>query len=91
MRALLWGFRLLIFLFLLAFALKNTDPVSVRFFFDNDWQAPLIIIVLAFFVAGALLGALSLLGTVFSLRREVSRLKRESARAREASHPVAGL
>ena len=91
MRALLWGFRLLIFLFLLAFALKNTDPVSVQFFFDSAWQAPLIIIVLAFFVVGAALGALSLLGTVFSLRREVSRLKRESARAKETSLPVAGL
>ena len=76
MRALLWGFRAFIFLFLLAFALKNTDQVSVRFFFDTAWQAPLIIIVLAFFVGGALLGVLSLLGTVFGLRREVSRLKR---------------
>lgn len=45
------------------------------FFFGADWQAPLIIIVLAFFAAGAALGVLSLLGTVFSLRREVSRLK----------------
>ena len=76
MRALMWGCRIFIFLFLLAFALKNSDPVSVRFFFDSAWQAPLIIIVLAFFAGGAALGALSLLGTVFGLRREVSRLKR---------------
>ena len=75
MRALLWGCRVFIFLFLFAFALRNTDLVSVRFFFGADWQAPLIIIVLAFFAAGAALGVLSLLGTVFSLRREVSRLK----------------
>ncbi|MBS1227341.1 MAG: putative integral rane protein [Proteobacteria bacterium] len=76
MRVLLWGCRIFIFLFLLAFALKNSDPVSVRFFFDTAWQAPLIIIVLAFFAGGAALGALSLLGTVFGLRREVSRLRR---------------
>ncbi len=75
MRALLWGCRVFIFLFLLAFALKNTDPVSVRFFFGTEWQAPLILIVLAFFAGGAFLGVLSLLGTVFGLRREVSRLK----------------
>lgn len=75
MRALLWGCRVFIFLFLFAFALRNTDLVSVRFFFGADWQAPLIIIVLAFFAGGAALGVLSLLGTVFSLRREVSRLK----------------
>ncbi len=78
MRALLWGCRIFIFLFLFAFALKNTDPVSVRFFLDTAWQAPLIIIVLAFFAGGAALGVLSLLGTVFVLRREVARLKRHA-------------
>ena len=78
MRALLWGCRIFIFLFLLAFALKNTDPVSIRFLLDTTWQAPLIIIVLAFFAGGAALGVLSLLGTVFVLRREVARLKRDS-------------
>jgi uncharacterized integral membrane protein len=67
---------LIIFLFLLAFAVKNTDPVSIYFFFDATWQAPLIIVVLAFFAGGAALGALALLGTIFGLRREISRLKR---------------
>lgn len=76
MRVLLWGFRIIIFLFLLAFALKNTTPVDVYFLFDAAWQAPMIIVVLAFFAGGALLGVLSLLGTVFGLRREISRLKR---------------
>lgn len=87
MRALLWGCRIFIFLFLLAFALKNTEPVSVRFFFDAAWQAPLIIIVLSFFAGGAALGALSLLGTVFGLRREVSKLKR--AASQSANHSLA--
>jgi uncharacterized integral membrane protein len=76
MRVLLWSFRLIIFLFLLAFAVKNTDPVSIHFFFDAAWQAPLIIVVLAFFAGGVALGALALLGTIFGLRREISRLKR---------------
>ena len=85
MRALLWGCRIFIFLFLFAFALKNTDPVSVRFLLDTAWQAPLIIIVLAFFAGGAALGVLSLLGTVFGLRREVSRLQREAKTAKQAT------
>ncbi|MDR1708687.1 MAG: lipopolysaccharide assembly protein LapA domain-containing protein [Candidatus Accumulibacter sp.] len=76
MRVLLWCCRILIFLFLLAFALKNTDPVGVRFFFDAQWQAPLIIVALAFFVIGMILGLLAQLGTVFGLRRKISRLKR---------------
>ncbi len=67
------------FLFLLAFALKNTDPVTFGFFLDSAWNAPLIIVVLAFFAGGVLLGVLSLIGTVFSLRRELARLRRESS------------
>ena len=78
MRTLLWACRIFIFVFLLAFALKNMEPVSVFFFLDTAWQAPLIIVVLVFFAAGAVLGVLSLLGTVFGLRREVSRLKRDA-------------
>lgn len=84
MRALLWASRIFIFLFMFAFAIKNTDPVSVRFFFDAAWQAPLVIVVLAFFAGGAALGALSLLGTIFGLRREANRLRRELRLAQTA-------
>ena len=72
----LWSLRILVFLVLFLFALKNTDPVSINFFLDSAWHAPLIIVVLVFFAGGALLGVLSLIGTVFRLRREVARLKR---------------
>ena len=85
MRILLWCGRIFIFLFLLAFALKNTDPVSVFFFYDTSWQAPLIIVVLAFFAGGVALGVLALLGTVFNLQREIKRLKRHGEPAKEAS------
>ena len=37
MRVVLWCCRIFIFLFLLAFALKNTEPVSVSFFFETSW------------------------------------------------------
>ena len=89
MRVLLWSSRIFIFLFLLAFALKNTDPVSVRFFFDTSWQAPLVIVVLAFFAFGVVLGTLALLGTIFGLRREISRLQRSARLADNAGkNPV---
>lgn len=83
MRTLVWVIRGFIFLFLFAFAVKNTDPVSVHFFLDTGWQAPLVIVVLVFFAGGALFGALALLGTIFGLRRELNALRRElnSARA----------
>ncbi|MBK8523598.1 MAG: LapA family protein [Betaproteobacteria bacterium] len=77
MRALVWVVRGFIFLFLFAFAIKNTDPVSVQLFLDAAWHAPLVIVVLVFFAAGAFFGAISLLGTIFSLRQEISTLRRE--------------
>ena len=78
MRAVVWAGRLVVFLFLCAFALKNADTVAVRFFFDSVWQAPLIIVCLAFFCAGVALGIVSPLATIFRLRRRVARLQRDA-------------
>ena len=89
MRTLVWIVRGFIFLFLFAFAVKNTDPVSLRFFLDTAWQAPLVIVILAFFTAGAFFGALSLFGTLFGLRREIVRLRRELAAARAEQRAIA--
>ncbi len=89
MRALVWVVRGFIFLFLFAFAIKNTDPVSVQFFLDTAWQAPLIIVVLAFFAGGAFFGAISLLGTLFGLRQEISTLRRELNAAKAEVRVVA--
>ena len=69
---------LVLFLLLLAFAAKNTAPVALRFYFDLVWQAPLVLLLLAFFAAGALLGVLALLGALLRQRREILRLRREA-------------
>ena len=85
MTALTWAVRLVIFSFLLVFALRNTEPVTLRFVLDHAWQAPLVIVLLAFFAGGAVLGAVSLVGVIFRQRREISRLKREAARPQPAA------
>ena len=77
MRALAWALRIILFLALFLFALKNTDGVSLRLYFDQVWQAPLILVLLVFFAAGAALGVLATLATVFRQRREIARLQRE--------------
>lgn len=79
MKILTWAIRLAIFLFLFVFAVQNTEPVSLRFILGQVWQAPLVILLLAFFAAGALLGVLSLVGLLFRQRREIARLRRELA------------
>jgi lipopolysaccharide assembly protein A len=79
MRIVTWAIRLVVFLLLAAFAAKNVEPVSLRFYFDLVLTAPLIVVLLGFFAAGALFGVLALLGTVLRHKRELSLLKREAA------------
>ena len=89
MRYVTWTVRLLIFLFLLAFAVKNTDPVTLRFYFELAWQAPLIVLLLAFFAAGAVFGLAAALATLFAQRRENAQLKRALAEHQAASDAIA--
>ncbi|WP_324593834.1 LapA family protein [Accumulibacter sp.] len=88
MRWLVWILRFAVFLLLCAFAIRNTDPVDVRFFLDTAWQAPLAIMLFAFFAAGVASGMLFLLASLLGRRREIARLKRElsQVRARLVAH-----
>jgi uncharacterized integral membrane protein len=67
-----------LFILLLAFAAANTAPATLRFWYDQAWQAPLVLLLLAFFAAGALFGVAAALGTVMRQRREIVRLRREA-------------
>ena len=80
MTILTWAVRLIIFAFLLVFAVRNTEPITLRFILDYVWEAPQVIVLLAFFTGGAILGLLSVVGVIFRQRLEISRLKREIAK-----------
>ena len=69
---------LAIFLFLLAFAARNIEPVTLRFYFDLAWQIPLVWLLFWFFAAGALLGITAVLGVLIRQRREIGRLERNA-------------
>jgi putative membrane protein len=88
-RVLTWAVRLAVFVLLVAFAAKNADPVTLRFYFDLVLQAPLVVVLFGFFVAGALFGMLALIGTLMRQRREIARLKKQDEPP--AAPPVAGL
>ncbi|MEK7360806.1 MAG: LapA family protein [Pseudomonadota bacterium] len=86
MRILSWTLRIILFLALFLLALKNTDTVSLWLYFGQVWQAPLILVLLVFFAAGAAMGVLATLATVFRQRRDIARLQRElRGRARDDS------
>lgn len=79
LRYLSWMLRAALFLMLLLFALKNTEPVTLRFFFGESWQIPLVLLLLIFFAFGAVLGVLAGVSRVLRHRREILALKRERA------------
>ena len=76
MRIVTWTIRVLVFLLLVAFAAKNVEPVTLRFYFDLALQTPLVLALFAFFALGALFGVMALLGTVLRQRREIAQLRR---------------
>ena len=67
---------LILFIVFFGFALKNTQEVSLRFFLDYEIRGPLVILLLGFFGAGAVLGVLAMMPMVFRHRRDVSRHKK---------------
>ena len=60
MKYVLWLLKAAIFFTLFAFALNNQQDVTVRFFFGTAWTAPLVLVVLAVFAAGLVVGALGM-------------------------------
>ena len=66
-----------LFVILLGFAVKNSDPIVVRYFLGFEWQAPLVFILLVFFAAGVGIGAVASLGIVVRQKRMILRLKRD--------------
>ncbi len=75
MRALIWVFRLFLFLLLFGFAVKNDDVVVLRFFFGAQWQLPLVLVILLFVVIGILVGVTATLATVYRQHREIGHLR----------------
>lgn len=86
MRYFVWALRLLVFVVVLLFALKNTDKVNVYFFADHlISEVPLIVVMLGSFVVGTVFGLLLTVPGVLRRRREAAALRRELAAAQAAA------
>ena len=72
-----WALRIVLFIVLLGFAVKNDQPITLRYFFGYEWQSSLVVILLLFFAAGTVVGVLAMFSNVLQQRREIARLKRD--------------
>ena len=77
MRYLSWTFRILLFVLLIGFAFKNSDPVTVRFYLGAHWEASLALVVLVFFVVGVAAGVIACFAYIYRQRREILQLRKE--------------
>lgn len=82
--------KILILLFFIVLAVFNTHSVPFTWLPGSQITLPLIVLLLAFFVIGALFGVLAMFGRLLSLRHENNRLRAEVKKnARVAREEIA--
>lgn len=76
--------KIALLLVLLLLTIKNTHSVEFFWGFKNSVSWPLIVLLLIFFVIGALFGVLAMLRRVLGLRSEVASLQRDAKKQQKA-------
>jgi uncharacterized integral membrane protein len=80
MRIIVGALWLVLFLVLFAFAVNNTALTDLHFFAGMATKAPLIALLLAFFIAGFAFGFIALMPAWVRQRVEIRRLRRLATR-----------
>lgn len=86
MKVLVWLVRGIVFVALFGLAVKNSGPVDLRFYLDSVWQAPLSVVVLVAFAAGAAVGLTATVITLVRQGRELRQLRGRTGSATTADH-----
>ena len=74
-----WALKAAIFFTLFAFALNNQHDATVRFFFGQQWTAPLVLVVLSAFALGLVIGVLGMVPRWWQHRRAAALALKENA------------
>ncbi|GGY10645.1 LapA family protein [Paludibacterium paludis] len=77
MRYLVRIVEIVLLILLVAITVQNSHNVEFRLFLGQSWNAPLIVFLLLFFVAGAAVGLMAAFTYYLRMRRELGRLKKE--------------
>lgn len=72
-----WTLKAAIFFTLFAFALNNQHDATVRFFFGQQWTAPLVLVVLSAFALGLVIGVLGMVPRWWQHRRAAALARKE--------------
>ena len=88
MKYITWLLKAAIFFTLFAFALNNQQDATVHFFFGTFWRGPLVLVVLAAFALGLLVGALGMVPRWWKQRSVAQRARTEQLPA--AGPPAPG-
>jgi putative membrane protein len=73
----------ILFVLFFGFALENTQEVVLHFFLNYEIRGPLVLVLLGFFVLGAVLGVLAMSSIVFRHRRDLSKHQKTIARIQQ--------
>lgn len=76
--------KTVLFIFLLGFAVKNSEVVTLRYYLGYEWSMPLILVILIFFAIGASLGVAASLTYLFRQQRELLSLRVTVAKLHES-------
>jgi len=73
MRLFVWLVRAFVFFALFAFSLNNQHDAAVKWFFGQEWRAPMVFIVLAAFGLGCAFGVFAMVPSWWRHRRQALR------------------
>ncbi len=76
MRYLALFLKIVLFVLLLGFAVKNSEVVVLHYFFGYEWQSPLALVILVSFALGLLVGLLACSWRLLRNHRELRQLRR---------------
>jgi putative membrane protein len=76
MRYLALFLKIVLFVLLLGFAVKNSEIVTLRYFFGYERQSPMALVILVSFAIGLLVGLLACSWRLLRNHRELRQLRR---------------
>ncbi|MDZ7811880.1 MAG: LapA family protein [Ideonella sp.] len=86
MRILVWLLRAFIFFSLFAFSLNNLHTATLHWYFGQSWSAPMVIVVLVAFGAGAAFGVLAMTPTWWRQRQRAQQVQQPTSVGHQTAH-----